>query len=129
MFLRGHGRNLGHTQVRLGISVTMFLIHGVGHYSLWALEAEVGLEIIGTFRILYRGMSSEEFQKWESGEIIPKGKFFTSQATNQYAQDISGQYPELFRFRVRDDAVIQTSPDTYQIMRDSKLEGKKIVPI
>jgi hypothetical protein len=81
------------------------------------------------FITLYRGMSPEEFQKWESGEIIPRGKFFTSQATNQYAQDISGQYPELFRFRVRDDAVSQTSPDTYQIMRDSKLEGKKIVPI
>lgn len=83
-----------------------------------------------SFLKLYRGMSPEEFVKWEQGEVIPKGKFFTSVATSQFAQDVSGQFPELFSFRVRSDALAETSPQTFQLMRDCKMEtGKKIVPI
>jgi hypothetical protein len=78
---------------------------------------------------LYRGMSTDEYVKWERGDIIPKGKFFTSTPTTQFAEDIPGKFPELFSFSVRDDAVAQTSPGTYQIITDSRLDGKKIVPV
>jgi hypothetical protein len=80
------------------------------------------------FITLYRGMSAEEHNAWQSGKTIEKGKFFTSSPTSQFAQDISGQFPELFRFRVRNDSVTETGPGTFQIMVDSKMEGNKITP-
>lgn len=80
------------------------------------------------FISLYRGMSTDEYVNWERGQVIPRGKFFTSQRTSQLAQDISGQFPELFSFRVREDAVSETSPGTYQTIMETILKGKKIVP-
>ena len=82
------------------------------------------------FITLYRGMSNEEFMAWLSGQTIPKGKFFTSQRTNALAQDISGEFPELFTFKVRSDAVRQTSEGTYQLIRDSRMDqNKRISPV
>lgn len=79
---------------------------------------------------LYRGMNPEEFFAWERGDTIPKGKFFTSEPTAEYAQDISGEVPELFSFLVRNDAVAQTDPGTYQTMVDTTMgSGKRITPL
>ena len=82
------------------------------------------------FVTLYRGMSNDEFMAWLSGQTIPKGKFFTSQRTNALAQDISGEFPELFTFKVRSDAIRQTTEDTYQLIKDSHMDqSKRITPI
>jgi len=82
------------------------------------------------FVTLYRGMSNDEFMAWLSGQTIPKGKFFTSQKTNALAQDISGEFPELFTFKVRSDAIRQTTEDTYQLIKDCHMDqAKKITPV
>lgn len=82
------------------------------------------------FITLYRGMSNEEFMAWLSGQTIPKGKFFTSQKTQALAQDISGQFPELFTFKVRSDATRQTTKGTYQLIKDCQMDqNKRITPI
>lgn len=79
---------------------------------------------------LYRGMSNEEFMSWLKGNPISKGKFFTDLPTTEFAQDISGQFPELFSFKVRSDAVRQTSENTYQLVKDCQMnQNKKITPI
>jgi hypothetical protein len=83
----------------------------------------------GKFVTLYRGMSPEEHLAWERGQAIPRGKFFASQPTAQFAQDIAGQFPELFSFRVREDAVVETSPGTFQTMTETTLKGRRIVPV
>lgn len=81
------------------------------------------------FLTLYRGMSANEFNKWLGGEAIPEGKFFTSSPTAQMAQDIPGEFPELFRFRVREDCVYETSSGTYQLSRDCQMDrSKRITP-
>ena len=81
------------------------------------------------FITLYRGMSSEEYNKWLAGEVIPAGKFFTTKPTSQMAMDISGEIPELYRVRARDDIVSQTSEDVYQTNVETKMIGNKLVPL
>ena len=49
---------------------------------------------------LYRGMNPKEYGAWQSGGAIPAGKYFSSSPTTEYAQDISGEFPELFSFLV-----------------------------
>lgn len=77
---------------------------------------------------LYRGMSIAEHDAWASGETIPAGKYFTSSPTAEYAQDISGEFPELFSFQVDRGVIYETSSGEYQTSMESRLEGKKIVP-
>jgi len=77
---------------------------------------------------LWRGMSPKEYQAWQRGQIIPQGKFFTSVRTEQFAQDVAGEFPELFSFKIRDDIIAETGDKAFQTMVDAKLENGKIVP-
>jgi hypothetical protein len=78
---------------------------------------------------LYRGMSSKERDAWEAGQTIPDGKFFTNKATAEFSQDISGEVPDLYSFLVDNRVVTETSPGEFQTTQESKLNGKKIVPL
>jgi hypothetical protein len=77
---------------------------------------------------LYRGMSPKEYEAWQGGATIPPGKYFTSKSSTEYAQDISGEFPELFSFIVDRSIIYETSPGEYQTSDNSRLDGKKIVP-
>lgn len=77
---------------------------------------------------LYRGMSPKEYDAWQSGGTIPAGKYFSSSPTAEYAQDISGEFPELFSFLVDRGVVYETSHGEYQTSGEARLDGKRIVP-
>ena len=82
----------------------------------------------GGYIKLYRGMSTDEYAKWERGQKIPAGKFFTSRRSSALAQDVSGKFPELFTFTVSQDIVTETDPGTFQLTQSGRLKGKKIEP-
>lgn len=87
---------------------------------------------------LYRAMSTVEYQKWQHGQDIPEGKYFTSQATGDFAYDDSDLASKiendpnfsygLESFRVRSDCVSQRDSSIYITIKPCKLDSGKIVP-
>lgn len=80
---------------------------------------------------LYRYMSNTEYAKWDKGELIPSGKFFTSVKTIDFAPDFSDtdhDNSNLYTFLVQSDNVVKTDRNVYRLIKDSILDGKKIIP-
>ena len=75
---------------------------------------------------LHRGMSAAEADAWARGEEIPTGKFFTSSHTSAMAQDIAGEFPELYSWKVAQRDVIETEPGVFQLRRPARLKDKTI---
>lgn len=85
-----------------------------------ALDAVRGVKREG-FVTLHRGMSTAEAEAWEAGEEIPVGKFFTSSRTADMAQDVSGEFPELYSWKVARADVVETEPGVFQLRRNARL--------
>lgn len=64
--------------------------------------------------VLSRGMSDKEFKKWHKGELISKGKYFTSLPRTFYV------HPDLVR---------QTDQHTFTLVGNGILQGEYIYPI
>lgn len=67
-----------------------------------------------TYVVIYRGMSDKEYKRWQAGEVIAAGKYFTS-------------FPR--QFYVDPTLVRQTDEHTFTFVNNGVLEGDYIMPI
>jgi hypothetical protein len=92
-----------------------------------ALDKVRGIPDEPGFVTIYRGMTDSEFDEWDSGAVISVGKFFAGIPTTQYAQDVSGQPPNLYSFKVPRHMLMQTGPNEYQLKKRGKLRDGEIL--
>lgn len=115
----------GDTDFFADASQSKFYFELIDYIKTGKLPTERGTKFIR----LHRGMSTNEYALWERGETIPAGKFFTKDRTAEKAMDISGEFPELYSFSVREDVVVDVGDNNYQTSVPTRMVNKKIVPL